>query len=328
MAQLPSAHSLAAAPPKRSLPWLWVLLATACPAAHRRPVVHEPEPVAVGRLVGIVATETVEATSASRRARRTDHGAVPNVVGMSQKDAEAALEDAGFAPLATKVTTNDTPAGDVVAQVPAADTELTPGSQVAIQVAQAKEPEKPTTVKVPNVVGMTQANAQSALVDAGLAPSFVNQANDAPKGQAFEQQPASGGSVAPETVVIVAISTGPAASAGADDGLRSGSDRQDAGRRREGADRREAHLAGRAVLQRDRREGDRGPAVATGWQQGRTGHARGAGRLAGARSPPTARVTVPNVKGMDADGAPPRRSPTWASSLRWFRSTTPTPHPA
>ena len=158
-------------------------------------------------LLGIVATETVEATQTPVE---STVAAVPNVVGMSQADAEAALEDAGFAPISTKVTTNDTPAGNVVAQVPAANTELTKGSQVALQVAQASEPEQPTTVKVPNVVGMTQANAQSALVNAGLAPSFVNQANSAPKGQAFEQQPAAGGSVAPESVVIVAISTGPA----------------------------------------------------------------------------------------------------------------------
>ena len=97
------------------------------------------------------------------------------------------------------MTTNDAPDGDVVAQIPAANTELTNGSQVAIEVAQAKEPEKPKTVKVPNVVGMTQANAQSALADAGLSSSFVNEANEAPKGQAFDQQPSSGESVDPDT---------------------------------------------------------------------------------------------------------------------------------
>ncbi len=162
-------------------------------------------------MVGVVASDTVEATTSTEPTAPAEPttAKVPNVVGMSEKDAEAALEDAGFVALATSVTTNDTPEGDVVAQVPEADKELTLGSQVAIEVAQAKEPEPPSKVKVPNVVGMTQANAQSALVKAGLAPSFVNQANAAPKGQAFEQQPASGESVDPDTVVLVAISTGP-----------------------------------------------------------------------------------------------------------------------
>jgi len=218
MAQLPNARSLAATPPRRSLLWLWLVLgALALLLIGGLWYMNQSESGVSGLWFfatsptptsTVDATETAEATAPVEPAPTTT--SVPNVVGMSEKDAEAALEDAGFTALATKVTTNDTPAGDVVAQVPAADTELTNGSQVAIQVAQASEPKPPTSVKVPNVVGMTQANAQSALVKAGLAPSFVNQANAAPKGQAFDQQPASGESVDPETVVLVAISTGAA----------------------------------------------------------------------------------------------------------------------
>ncbi len=202
VSQLPSARSLAADPPKRSLVWLWVLLGVlAALILGGLWFFSQSQPPATEE--SVVATDTVDATAPSV-------AVVPNVVGMSQDEAESALTGAGFAPIATKVTTNDMPAGQVVAQIPAANTQLTPGSQVAIQVAQASEPPKPTTVAVPNVVGMTQANAQSALLGAGLAPSFVNQASDAPKGQAFEQQPSGGASVAPESVVIVAISTGQA----------------------------------------------------------------------------------------------------------------------
>jgi beta-lactam-binding protein with PASTA domain len=218
MATLPNAHSLAAAPPKRSLLWLWILLAVLALLLLGGLWYVNQQPDGVNGLwffgVSSAPTSTVEATVTVEETAPAEPAVttakVPDVVGMSQKDAEAALEDAGFTALATKVTTNDTPAGDVVAQVPAADTELTKGSQVALQVAQAAEPPKPTTVTVPNVKGMTQANAQSALVKAGLAPSFVNQANEAPKGQAFDQQPLGGQEVAPETVVVVAISTGPA----------------------------------------------------------------------------------------------------------------------
>lgn len=211
IATLPNARSLAAAP-KRSLLWLWILLGVLALALLAGGLWLSNQDDDVSKvLVGIVATETVEPTSTETAESTASATAqVPDVVGMSQKDAEAALKDAGFVPLATKVTTGDTPAGDVVAQIPAADTELTSGSQVAIEVAQAAEPPKPTTVDVPNVVGMTQANAQSALVNAGLVASFVNQADAAPKGQAFAQQPTGDQAVAPDSVILVAISTGPA----------------------------------------------------------------------------------------------------------------------
>ena len=150
---------------------------------------------------------------------------------------------------------------------------------------------------------MTQANAQSALVKAGLAPSFVNQANAAPKGQAFEQQPASGESVAPDTVVLVAISTGPARDAGAFDGRRSGGDRQDAGGRREGAHRR------RSSPRRSYSPTARAVAKGTvGQQWPPAGNKVAPGTpvalvVSMGPKPADGTATVPDVKGMDADGA-------------------------
>jgi beta-lactam-binding protein with PASTA domain len=216
IATLPNARSLAVQP-KRSLTWLWVLLGVlAVLLLAGLWYVNQNQKGVSGLLLltqSPVATATVEASTPVEATAPVEPAPtttnVPNVVGMSQADAESALKNVGFAPLVTKVTTSNSPAGDVVAQVPAANTELTNGSQVAIQVAQAKAPTPPTSVKVPNVVGMTQANAQSALANAGLAPSFVNEPNAAPKGQAFDQEPNAGGSVAPNSVVLVAISAGP-----------------------------------------------------------------------------------------------------------------------
>jgi len=206
VAQLPSARSLAQVPPKRSLIWLWALIALAVLLLFGGLWMmnrNQSEPASVAET-----TETVAATSTPKPEPAPTVAAVPNVVGQTQAAAESALKAAGFVPTVAKVTTNDNPAGTVVAQVPGADKELTIGSQVAIEVAQAAAPPKPSQVTVPNVVGMTQANAQNALLAADLAPSFVMQANSAPKGQAFSQQPVGGDSVAPGTVIIVAISTG------------------------------------------------------------------------------------------------------------------------
>jgi beta-lactam-binding protein with PASTA domain len=214
VSQLPSAHSLAQIPAKRSLLWLWILLAALVLLALGAWWYMGQQNQSSIPVAAIVATETAQATDTAEATAPAEAppaatvAAVPNVIGMTEAEAETALTDAGFTALATKVTTNDNPAGTVVAQVPSAGSELTPGSQVAIQVAQAEEPPPPSSVKVPNVVGMTQADAQSALSKAGLVSSFVTQANSATKGNAFAQQPAAGQSVPPKSTVVVGISSG------------------------------------------------------------------------------------------------------------------------
>ncbi len=208
MATLPNAHTLAPQS-KRTSPWVWVAAALAL-LLLAGGVWFFARQSTPGTEVAEVATQTAEATSAAAPAEESSAAAVPDVVGMPKDDAEAVLVDAGFVPVAKYEETEDADAGDVTAQLPAAGSELTRGSQVAIQIAKAPEKTKPDTVKVPNVVGMTQSEAQSALAKVDLVSSFVQQANDAPKGEAFSQQPASGESVAPNSVILVAISTGPA----------------------------------------------------------------------------------------------------------------------
>jgi beta-lactam-binding protein with PASTA domain len=213
VSQLPSAHSLAQIPAKRSLTWLWIALAGLILLALGAWWYMGQQNQSSIPIAAIVATDTAQATdtaeaTAPAEAPAPTVTAVPSVIGMTEAEAETTLKDAGFTALATKVTTNDNPAGTVTAQVPDAGSELTPGSQVAIQVAQADEPPPPSSVKVPDVVGMTQADAQSALSKAGLVSSFVTQANSATKGDAFAQQPAAGQSVPPQSTVVVGISSG------------------------------------------------------------------------------------------------------------------------
>ncbi|MBI3801747.1 MAG: PASTA domain-containing protein, partial [Deltaproteobacteria bacterium] len=66
-------------------------------------------------------------------------------------------------------------------------------------------------VTVPNVVGQTQANAESTLGAAGLTVGVTSTANSTtvPAGQVISQNPVAGTSVAPGSAVNLVISTGP-----------------------------------------------------------------------------------------------------------------------
>ncbi|MEP7193633.1 MAG: Stk1 family PASTA domain-containing Ser/Thr kinase [Actinomycetota bacterium] len=87
---------------------------------------------------------------------------VPDVSGFNQDSAEAAIKTAGLT--VGKVDTVDDPKvdkGKVIDTDPAANTTVPNGSAVTLRVASGK-------VKVPNVVGLAQADAQQALNDLQL----------------------------------------------------------------------------------------------------------------------------------------------------------------
>jgi beta-lactam-binding protein with PASTA domain len=139
---------------------------------------------------------------------------VPNVVGMTQAAAQSALTAAGLAAGAiTNANSATVPAGQVISQTPASGASVASGSSVALVVSLGPAP---VLISVPNVVGLTQAAAQSTLTAAGLAAGAITNANSAtvPAGQVISQTPASGSSVAAGSAVALVISLGPAATAG------------------------------------------------------------------------------------------------------------------
>jgi hypothetical protein len=96
----------------------------------------------------------------------------------------------------------------VISQNPAAGTNVTPGSAVALTVSLG-----PALVTVPNVVNLTQANASAALSAAGLTTGAVTTASSATvaAGSVISENPAAGASVAPGSAVALVVSSGPAA---------------------------------------------------------------------------------------------------------------------
>ena len=99
---------------------------------------------------------------------------VPDVVGMRQTAAEAVIVSAGLAVGDVSTTSSPTlPAGNVISQAPTAGTEAPEGSKVDLVVSSGPP------VTVPNVVGLSQSDAQTAITDAGLVVGNIAYENSA-----------------------------------------------------------------------------------------------------------------------------------------------------
>jgi serine/threonine-protein kinase len=120
---------------------------------------------------------------------------VPDLVGMTQADAIAALTEAGLA--VGEVTTQasaEIDAGRVVAQDPPADTKVEQGSRVAIVLSTGPEPTPTptptaTVVQVPSVYGMDVTTATERLESMGFVVSVRTQASSQPDGTVIAQDP-------------------------------------------------------------------------------------------------------------------------------------------
>ncbi|MDO4443563.1 MAG: Stk1 family PASTA domain-containing Ser/Thr kinase [Slackia sp.] len=137
---------------------------------------------------------------------------VPNVVGSDQASAKSALEQAGFTVnVATGDYSDKYAEGVVMSQNPNGG-KLSKGETVTITISKGEDPEtKP--IDIPNVVGMTSADAQSALANAGFRYNVVETAGDQAKGTVVKQSPSSGQGKKGDTITIT-VSTGPASDSG------------------------------------------------------------------------------------------------------------------
>jgi beta-lactam-binding protein with PASTA domain len=131
--------------------------------------------------------------------------AIPNVVGKSQADAEAAIKGAGLVPNAVLNVNPTVPKGIVAGQSPTAGAKTAPGAVVGILVSLGPD----TSVTVPNVVGKTSAEADSAIKAAGLVPQAAVQPDaEVPKGIVISQGPAGGAKAEAGSVVLYTVSSG------------------------------------------------------------------------------------------------------------------------
>ncbi len=135
---------------------------------------------------------------------------VPNVTGMRLTDAQKAAADNGL----TLKVVGPSPSGSgvttVATQNPGPGTQVPKGSAVNVTLLTVT-----LVVPVPDLRGMTQADAGAALAQRGLTPGAVNQVSDPniPAGRVVSTNPAAGTSVAAGTAVILYVSSGPSPSA-------------------------------------------------------------------------------------------------------------------
>jgi eukaryotic-like serine/threonine-protein kinase len=126
--------------------------------------------------------------------------AVPNVVGMSEDDAKATLEQASFQVSSTSAPSDSTPEGIVSDQSPDGGTPATKGSTVTITVSSG-----PSTTTVPDEVGQDKQVAIDDLKANGFKVDVQNVAcGDPNQDNIVQDQDPAGGSDAPSgsTVAI------------------------------------------------------------------------------------------------------------------------------
>jgi hypothetical protein len=131
---------------------------------------------------------------------------VPDVAGLPQASAESAIVAANLivGPV-TSANSATVPSGIVISQDPPAGSSVAEGSSVNLVVSLG-----PVMVTVPNVVGMAQGDAQSAIVAAALIVGTVtfDRHDTIPAGSVISQDPAGGSSVAHGSSVNLVISLG------------------------------------------------------------------------------------------------------------------------
>ena len=104
---------------------------------------------------------------------------VPSLVNVSAAEAKVALENLGLVMSLTQGTSDTVPSGSVISQSPEAGSMVAPGSTVNVVIstgageAGAEIPEG--SVAVPNIIGLTETQAKTALTASGLSWSSITE---------------------------------------------------------------------------------------------------------------------------------------------------------
>ena len=132
---------------------------------------------------------------------------VPDVVGLTQLAATDALVNAGFLVSVTLAHNDTVTQGDVISQNPVAATQAASGSTITITVSEGPA----TGVVVPQIVGMTVAEATTALqaVALALGAQTTQSSSTVPVGKIISQNPLTGTNVLAGALVNVVVSSGP-----------------------------------------------------------------------------------------------------------------------
>lgn len=146
-------------------------------------------------------TTTDRATTATTDA---DDGkvAVPRVVGMRQERAAERLDETKLDSEVREVFA-ERGAGIVVRQRPRPEQEVAEGTRVLLEVSKGPQP-----VAVPNLVGLSEADAGKAIEAGGFSAVVYDVPSEEPKGVVVAQEPAAGERAPAGSRVRLNVSTG------------------------------------------------------------------------------------------------------------------------
>ncbi|MEX2290688.1 MAG: Stk1 family PASTA domain-containing Ser/Thr kinase [Mycobacteriales bacterium] len=171
------------------------------PSAHdeqvaaQRIISQQPEPS--GRILPGATVTLLNSLGPDRRE-------VPELIGLPQADAVAALEKVGLAVGGVTEAFSPRAAGTVIDSSPKKGEALRPGSKVALVVSKGRE-----MLAVPDVKGQQRGAAEKALSEAGFAAAVTEVFSDTfKKGVVVAQDPASGRAPR-DSRVALQVSKGP-----------------------------------------------------------------------------------------------------------------------
>ena len=129
---------------------------------------------------------------------------MPDVYNMPYAEAISLLEGYGLKTNVSMVNDPQVAIGNVASQSVAAGSPVKKGDQITIGVSS-----KATTIKVPNIAGMSQKDAMNALKNAGFTVNVLeNYDSNVPAGTVISQTPAADTEQEAETLVTMFVSKG------------------------------------------------------------------------------------------------------------------------
>jgi eukaryotic-like serine/threonine-protein kinase len=134
-----------------------------------------------------------------------DQVQVPQLSGLTQDQARAKLGDAGLTVgTVSRQFNGKVPANRVISQDPAPDAFVDKGATVTFVLSLGTHP-----TRVPDVIGQTQGQAQTAMGTAHLQAEFRQIESDQTQGTVVKTDPTAGTQVGRDTPVTVFLSRGP-----------------------------------------------------------------------------------------------------------------------
>jgi eukaryotic-like serine/threonine-protein kinase len=129
---------------------------------------------------------------------------VPNLLTLTEDQAEAALEEVGLVLGRVRHENSESPEGTVIEQNPGSGEMANEGEEVNIILSRGI-----ATTEVPDVVGLSEADAVDAIQGANLSEEVVEEPSEEEEGIVIAQEPGGGTELEEGDTVRIVVSTGP-----------------------------------------------------------------------------------------------------------------------